>query len=52
MEPDREEILDVLRRVACSRPNDAISLALAPKDIRVGSLDLWGVSEFNFAFLA
>ena len=47
MEPDREEILDVLRRVACSRPNDAISLALAPKDIRVGSLDLWGVSEFK-----
>lgn len=47
MELDREEILDALRRTALSRPNDAVSLALAPKDIHVGSLDLWGVSEFK-----
>ena len=47
MELDREEILDALRRVALSRPNDAIALALDPKDTHVGSLDLWGVSEFK-----
>ena len=28
MELDREEILEALRRVALSKPNDAISLAL------------------------
>lgn len=47
MELDREEILDALRRVALSRPNDAVALALDPKDTHVGSLDLWGVSEFK-----
>ncbi len=47
MELDREEILAALRRVALSKPNDAITLALAPKDTHVGSLDLWGVSEFK-----
>ena len=30
MELDREEILEALRRVALSKPNDAISLALQP----------------------
>ena len=47
MELDREEILEALRHVALSRPNDAVSLALAPADSHVGSLDLWGVSEFK-----
>lgn len=47
MELNRDEILAALRRVALSRPNDAISLALQPGDTHVGSLDLWGVSEFK-----
>ncbi|MBD5161465.1 MAG: hypothetical protein HDT14_05510 [Oscillibacter sp.] len=47
MELEREEILDALRRVALSKPNDAISLALNPKDAYAGNLDLWGVSEFK-----
>lgn len=47
MELDREEILNALRRVALSRPNDAVTLALSPKDTHVDSLDLWGVSEFK-----
>ena len=47
MELDREEILEALRRVAFSRPNDAVTLALAPKDTYVDTLDLWGVSEFK-----
>ena len=47
MELDREKILDALKRVALSRPNDAITLALDPGDTHVQSLDLWGVSEFK-----
>ena len=47
MELDREEILNALRRVALSWPNDAVTLALDPKNTHVGSLDLWGVSEFK-----
>lgn len=47
MELDREEILEALKRVALSSPNDAIALALEPKDAYVRSLDLWGVSEFK-----
>ena len=47
MELDRDEILEALRHVALSRPNDAISLALEPQDTHVDSLDLWGVSEFK-----
>jgi len=47
MELDRDEILEALRRVALSKPNDAISLALQPGDSYAGSLDLWGVSEFK-----
>ena len=47
MELDREEILQALRRVALSRPNDAVTLALDPKDSQIDSLDLWGVSEFK-----
>ena len=47
MELDREEILQALRRVALSRPNDAVALALAPMDTHIDSLDLWGVSEFK-----
>lgn len=47
MELDREKILDALKRVALSRPNDAVTLALDPRDTHVQSLDLWGVSEFK-----
>ena len=47
MELDREEILQALRRVALSRPNDAVAMALDPKDTHIDSLDLWGVSEFK-----
>ena len=47
MELDRDQILEALQRVALSRPNDAISLALEPKDACVEGLDLWGVSEFK-----
>ena len=47
MELDREEILQTLRHVALSRPNDAVALALAPMDTHIDSLDLWGVSEFK-----
>ena len=47
MELDREEILQALRHVALSRPNDAVALALAPKDTYTDNLDLWGVSEFK-----
>lgn len=47
MELERDEILEALRRVALSKPNDAISLALQPGDAHAGSLDLWGVSEFK-----
>ena len=47
MDLDREEILQALRRVALSRPNDAVALALAPKDTYTDNLDLWGVSEFK-----
>lgn len=49
MELDRDKILEALRRVALSKPNDAISLALQPGDTHVGSLDLWGVSEFKIS---
>lgn len=49
MELDRDKILEALRRVALSKPNDAISLALQPGDAHVGSLDLWGVSEFKIS---
>lgn len=47
MELDREELLEALKQVALSPPNDAIALALEPKDAYVKSLDLWGVSEFK-----
>ena len=47
MELDRDQILEALQRVALSRPNDAIALALEPKDVYVEGLDLWGVSEFK-----
>ena len=47
MELDREEILQALRRVALSRPNDAVAMALDPRDTHIDSLDLWGVSEFK-----
>ena len=47
MELDREEILDALKRVALSKPNDAVALALDPKDTYTGDMDLWGVSEFK-----
>lgn len=47
MELDREEILQTLRQIALSKPNDAIMLALEPKDTYVEGLNLWGVSEFK-----
>ena len=47
MELDREKILDALGAVALSRPNDAVALALEPKEQYVPGLDLWGVSEFK-----
>ena len=47
MELDRDGILEALARIALSKPNDAVALALAPKDAYVKSLDLWGVSEFK-----
>ena len=47
MELDRGDILEALRRVALSRPNDAVALALNPKDTCTNDLDLWGVSEFK-----
>lgn len=47
MELDRDEILDALKRAALSRPNDAVALALAPREAHVEGLDLWGVSEFK-----
>ena len=47
MEMDREQILEALRKIALSKPNDAIMLALAPEEQYVPGLDLWGVSEFK-----
>ena len=47
MELDRESILEALKRVALSSPNDAVALALAPEEAYVKELDLWGVSEFK-----
>ena len=47
MESDREAMLEVLRKIALSRPNDAIALAQDPKEMYVGDLDLWCVSEFK-----
>ena len=47
MELDRDEILEALKRVALSSPNDAVALALEPKDAYVKDLGLWGVSEFK-----
>ena len=49
MELDREAILDALGKIALSRPNDAIALALAPQEQYVPGLDLWGVSEFKLS---
>lgn len=49
MELDREAILEALGKIALSRPNDAIALALAPQEQYVPGLDLWGVSEFKIS---
>lgn len=49
MELDRDEILDALKRVALSKPNDAAALALAPGETCLKDLDLWGVSELKVA---
>ena len=49
MELDREAILEALGKIALSRPNDAIALALAPQEQYVPGLDLWGVSEFKLS---
>ncbi len=45
-ELEREQILEALAKVAFSKPNDAIALALHPDKLS-GSLDLWGVAEFK-----
>lgn len=47
MEGEREEILAALKKIALSRPNDAIALALDSGGQHIPSLDLWGVSEFK-----
>ena len=49
MELDREAILEALEKIALSKPNDAIALALAPQEQYVPGLDLWGVSEFKLS---
>jgi len=49
MELDREAILDALGKIALSKPNDAIALALAPQEQYVPGLDLWGLSEFKLS---
>ena len=46
MELDREAILEALEKIALSRPNDAIALALAPQEQYVPGLD---VSEFKIS---
>lgn len=47
MELDRETILEALQKIALSKPNDAVTLALDPREQYVQGLDLWGVSEFK-----
>ena len=47
MELDRETILEALQKIALSKPNDAVTLALEPREQYVQGLDLWGVSEFK-----
>ena len=47
MELDREAILAALQKIALSKPNDAVTLALEPGETYVPGLDLWGVSEFK-----
>lgn len=47
MDQNREEILTILKRAAFSKANDAVELALHPKEAYVRDLDLWGVSEFK-----
>ena len=49
MELDRDSILEALARIALSKPNDAVALALAPREQHVPGLDLWGVSEFKMS---
>ena len=45
-ELEREALLEALEKIALSRPNDAIALALHPEK-QVRGLDLWGVAEFK-----
>ncbi len=47
MDADREALLEALRNIALSKPNDAIALAQNPRDVYPGDLDLWCVSEFK-----
>ena len=47
MDMDREEILQALKRIALSSPNDAVTLALEGRDCYAKDLDLWGVSEMK-----
>ena len=49
MELDRDSILEALARIALSKPNDAVALALEPREQHVPGLDLWGVSEFKIS---
>ena len=45
-ELERDAILEALAKIAFSRPNDAIALALHPEK-QTAKLDLWGVAEFK-----
>ena len=47
MDAEREGLLEALKKIALSRPNDAITLAQDPKNTYAGNLDLWCVSEFK-----
>jgi hypothetical protein len=47
MDIERESVLEALRSIALSKPNDAVKLALRPEEVSVEHLDLWGVSEIK-----
>ena len=44
--PDHIDCKTTLGKIALSKPNDAISLALHPEK-QLNTLDLWGVAEFK-----
>ncbi len=47
MEPNRVEILEALRKIALSDPNDALILAKEGPGAPGRRLDLWGLSELK-----